>query len=208
MTVQIIEIDLIIAVATQDSVPLTPRTFVWCRHKMDESDMNWRSASIGMRLETSIFLDIVRFCAALVVAFDHLGDYTIGVFWPIGALGPQAVDVFFVLSGYVIAYAVSNRERSFTLYAVARCARLYSVVLPTLIISFVLGAAGTSLRPEVQWGDTSLVAYFRCLLFTNQYGSRTLRPGIMALFGHSATKSGTIRFLLQRTSATDSGALR
>jgi hypothetical protein len=47
---------------------------------MEESDLNWRSVSIGMRLETSIFLDIVRFCAALVVAFDHLGDYTIGVF--------------------------------------------------------------------------------------------------------------------------------
>jgi peptidoglycan/LPS O-acetylase OafA/YrhL len=130
-----------------------------------------------MSLETSIFLDVVRFCAALVVAFDHLGDYTIGVFWPIGALGPQAVDVFFVLSGYVIAYAVSNRERSFTQYAVARCARLYSVVLPTLIISFVLGAVGTSLRPEVQWGDTSLVAYFRCLLFTNQLWFSNVTPG-------------------------------
>jgi peptidoglycan/LPS O-acetylase OafA/YrhL len=98
-------------------------------------------------------------------------------FWPIGALGPQAVDVFFVLSGYVIAYAVSNRERSFTQYAVARCAKLYSVVLPTLIISFVLGAAGTSLRPEVQWGDTSLVAYFRCLLFTNQLWFSNVTPG-------------------------------
>jgi len=46
-----------------------------------------------------------------------------------------------------------------------------------LIICFVLGAVGTSLRPEVQWGDTSLVAYFRCLLFTNQLWFSNITPG-------------------------------
>lgn len=150
---------------------------MWRCRCMDESGLKTRDAPAGMRPETSVFLDLVRFCAALVVAFDHLGDYTNGLFWQIGSFGPQAVDVFFVLSGYVIAYAVANRESDFTQYAVSRCARLYSVVRPTLIISFVLGIAGTALRPAMHWGDTSLIAYLRCLVFTNQLWFSNVTPG-------------------------------
>ncbi|WP_445145018.1 acyltransferase family protein [Dyella sp. Tek66A03] len=130
-----------------------------------------------MKTETSVFLDIVRFCAALVVAFDHIADYTNGLLWKFGAFGPQAVVVFFVLSGYVIAYAVANRESDLTHYAISRFARLYSVVLPTLIIGFVLGVVGTALRPVVDWGDTSLVSYLRCLLFTNELWFSRITPG-------------------------------
>jgi peptidoglycan/LPS O-acetylase OafA/YrhL len=130
-----------------------------------------------MKTETSVFLDMVRFCAALVVAFDHMADYTNGLLWKFGTFGPQAVDVFFVLSGYVIAYAVANRESDFTRYVVSRFARLYSVVLPTLIIGFVLGIIGTALRPAVDWGDTSLVSYLRCLLFTNELWFSRVTPG-------------------------------
>ncbi len=82
-----------------------------------------------------------------------------------------------VLSGYVIAYAVAHRESDLTRYAVSRCTRLYSVVLPTLTISFVLGIAGTVLQPAVNWGDTSLVAYLRCLLFTNELWFYNVTPG-------------------------------
>ena len=130
-----------------------------------------------MKTETSVFLDMVRFCAALVVAFDHMADYTNGLFWKFGTFGPQAVVVFFVLSGYVIAYAVTNRESDLTQYAVSRFARLYSVVMPTLIIGFVLGIVGTALRPAVDWGDTSLVSYLRCLLFTNELWFSRVTPG-------------------------------
>jgi len=134
-----------------------------------------------MKPETSVFLDLVRFCAALAVACDHIVDYTNGFLWQVGAMigvfGPQAVDVFFVLSGYVIAYAVTNRESDVIQYAVSRCARLYSVVLPALIIAYVLGIIGSMMRPEVNWGDTSLIAYFRCLTFTNQLWLSNLTPG-------------------------------
>ena len=126
---------------------------------------------------TSIFLDLIRFCAALVVALDHLADYTNNLLWQFGSFGAAVVDVFFVLSGYVIAYAVSNHEGDFTRYAVSRFARLYSVVLPALIIGLVLGIAGTALRPTVDWGDTSLITYLRCLLFTNELWFSNLAPG-------------------------------
>lgn len=133
--------------------------------------------SPGMRPETSVFLDLVRFCAALVVAFDNLADYTNGLLWQLGSFGAAAVDVFFVLSGYVIAHAIANRERDFSRYAISRCARLYSVVLPALIIGFVLGTVGTALRPSVEWGDTSLTACVRCLLFTNEIWFSNVTPG-------------------------------
>jgi peptidoglycan/LPS O-acetylase OafA/YrhL len=130
-----------------------------------------------MKSETSVFLDMARFCAALIVAFDHMADYTNGFLWKVEAFGPQAVDVFFVLSGYVIAYAVANRESDLTQYAVSRLARLYSVVLPALIIGFGLGIIGEALRPAVEWGDTSLVSYLRCLLFTNELWFSRVTPG-------------------------------
>ncbi len=130
-----------------------------------------------MKAETSAYLDLVRFCAALVVACDHLADYTGFLFWQVGAFGAPAVDVFFVLSGHVIAYAAANRESSITRYAVSRAARLYSVVVPALVISFVLGAVGKALRPAVNWGDTSLASYLRCLTFTNELWFANVTPG-------------------------------
>ena len=120
---------------------------------MDKSRPLRQVVSSGMRPETSVFLDLVRFCAALVVAFDHLADYTNGLLWQFGSFGAAAVDVFFVLSGYVIAYAVANRERDFSRYAVSRFARLYSVVLPALIIGFVLGIA--ALRCGRKWSGVT-----------------------------------------------------
>jgi peptidoglycan/LPS O-acetylase OafA/YrhL len=58
----------------------------------------------------------------------------------IADLGREAVIAFFVLSGFVIAYSAETKNRSLADYAIARCARLYSVVLPVLLLAFVLAA--------------------------------------------------------------------
>jgi peptidoglycan/LPS O-acetylase OafA/YrhL len=52
-------------------------------------------------------------------------------------LGREAVVVFFVLSGYVIAYTTSVEAASLRQYAAARCARIYSVALPVLLATMV-----------------------------------------------------------------------
>jgi peptidoglycan/LPS O-acetylase OafA/YrhL len=144
---------------------------------MNDFSSNNQTEFANMKPETSVYLDLVRFCAALCVAFDHIADYTETFLWQLGVFGPQAVDVFFVLSGYVIAFATERREISLNQYVINRCARLYSVVAPTLTIGFLLGIIGTKLDPAINWGDTSVLSYLRCLFFTNQIWFFNVAPG-------------------------------
>ena len=52
--------------------------------------------------------------------------------------GHSAVVIFFVLSGYVITYVASERETTLRDYALSRCARIYAVAVPTLLLTIVL----------------------------------------------------------------------
>jgi len=67
-------------------------------------------------------------------------------------LGREAVIAFFVLSGFVIAYSAEQRNPTLRDYAMARCARLYSVVLPVLLLAFVLAGLAERLGVEVGGG--------------------------------------------------------
>ena len=92
-----------------------------------------------MKHGTSLYLDLVRFCAALVVFLEHLRIHTtggFGAFWNyhLHYYGQTAVAVFFALSGYVIAHVLATRERTLLQYSASRFGRLYSVVLPALIL--------------------------------------------------------------------------
>lgn len=88
---------------------------------------------------TSAFLDVLRLVAALTVYIAHTAH-----FWKPAMLGPmqawahQAIIVFFVLSGYVIAYTTRAGGRDARGYTVARLARLYSVVIPALVLTAVV----------------------------------------------------------------------
>jgi peptidoglycan/LPS O-acetylase OafA/YrhL len=95
----------------------------------------------------SLYLDFARFSAALCVVVMHIvmaGLVTpeTGAFIPV--LGREAVIAFFVLSGFVIMYSVDKQRNTFKEYAVARCARIYSVVLPVLLTAFLMGAVVTT----------------------------------------------------------------
>lgn len=124
----------------------------------------------------SLYLDAVRFAAALAVFIAHFTMQRLdgGWLWQLNVYGHQAVTVFFVLSGFVIAHAVDTRERSGRDYAVARIARLASVVLPALLLTALLDAAGRAIRPgdyTLAWGyahDYSLWRFFTGLTFTHQ----------------------------------------
>lgn len=52
----------------------------------------------------SVYLDVLRLCAALLVCFAHLSSFELsaGKFWHTKAYDQFAVMVFFVLSGYVV----------------------------------------------------------------------------------------------------------
>lgn len=107
-----------------------------------------------MSRETSIYLDLLRFLAALAVLLSHVcsQSFSGSFLWPCTKLGAPAVIVFFVLSGFVIAHSVSQPGRTARSYVLARTARIYSVVLPALALTVLLDAVGMQADPSVYAG--------------------------------------------------------
>jgi peptidoglycan/LPS O-acetylase OafA/YrhL len=60
-----------------------------------------------------------------------------GILWPFTYMGSEAVMAFFVLSGFVIAYVADQRETTLQAFAAARLARLYSVIIPAMLLTRV-----------------------------------------------------------------------
>ena len=56
--------------------------------------------------------------------------------------------VFFVLSGYVIAYVTATKERDWVSYSASRLSRVYSVAVPAIVLTLLLDALGRQLYPE------------------------------------------------------------
>ncbi len=102
-------------------------------------------------------LDLIRGFAALAVLGGHLRallfiDYGnlvgtslfVKAFYYFTGFGHQAVVVFFVLSGYLVGGSVLNcKETSFwSRYLVQRLSRLWTVLLPCLILTFIINRVG------------------------------------------------------------------
>jgi len=102
-----------------------------------------------MNPHTSLRLDALRACAALMVFCFHLSylGYS-GRALPteVGRIGVLA---FFVMSGYVIAYVTEHKHIDLRHYMNARCARLFSVTLPALLLTAVCDAFGRTLNPTL-----------------------------------------------------------
>lgn len=133
----------------------------------------------------SAYLDFVRFAAAAVVFLSHAASqpFSGGLFWQVGNFSQEAVVVFFVLSGFVISYTASARDESAKVYFINRTARIYSVVIPALLLTFAADAIGISLHPQLYTDLTDYSADDRAwqmlngLLFTSQIWSNHVRIG-------------------------------
>ena len=140
-----------------------------------------------MRTGTSVYLDLVRFLAALTVFGSHYGTrhFTGGFLYQLTSYGAEAVDVFFVLSGFVIGCATGSRERDARSYAVNRTARLWSVALPALLLTLALDTMGGALRPDMYTTallphyspDFAVWRYAVSALFLHQTWFLTVTPG-------------------------------
>lgn len=120
-----------------------------------------------MRKDVSLWLDGMRATASFLVFVAHLSVF--GVAGPelarfVPELGHDAVVLFFVLSGFVISYTTESRHANLTDYLVARGARLWSVALPALVLTYGLAAlAGhlvTGLQLERDYQLGKLWLYF------------------------------------------------
>lgn len=84
----------------------------------------------------SIYFDLARILAAIIVLLHHVWPLimpTMPLPWP----GHEAVVVFFVLSGYVIAYTVTDPSLRLGAYITHRAARILSVAIPALLLAVV-----------------------------------------------------------------------
>jgi len=131
---------------------------------------------------TSIYLDLVRFLAAVAVLLTHLAykRFTGGLIIEWRTYGNDAVMVFFVLSGYVIAHTVATRDREFRPYLLNRCARLYSVAIPAIVLTLVLDHVGKAISPAMYdgfWyqGSDPLGRVLHALSFTNELWFNSVR---------------------------------
>lgn len=89
----------------------------------------------------SLYLDLLRLIAAILVVLAHFcqhGFVSAAIRPYVPELGREAVVLFFVLSGFVIAYATAEKSVGVRQYIVARCARIFSVAAPILLLAFLL----------------------------------------------------------------------
>lgn len=108
-----------------------------------------------MNRETSLYLDLIRFLASMIVLLGHLSGerFTGGLFWQFSAFMDDAVIVFFVLSGFVIAYTVKQNDSRMESFIINRAARIYSVALPALFLTFILDFFGKNQAPNLYSAD-------------------------------------------------------
>jgi len=100
-----------------------------------------------MRRELSIYLDLTRILAAMLVFTGHADDLTNHMFHSVGNHARGAVAIFFVLSGFVISFVARTREQSTLTYACARAVRIYSVAIPALLVTFLADSIGWKVMP-------------------------------------------------------------
>ncbi|HEY3909961.1 MAG TPA: acyltransferase [Stellaceae bacterium] len=138
-----------------------------------------------MNKSLSIYLDLVRASAALVVFAGHVvllsgcyaGSGGVGCRFAAGLfpfhLAHSAVVLFFVLSGYVITYVAAERETRLRDFAVSRFARIYSVAAPAMVLTlgidlYLMSVGQTSNIPIYQY--SKLWEYFPMFLtFSNNF---------------------------------------
>lgn len=126
-----------------------------------------------MNKQLSIYLDVMRFIAAVLVFVSHVPGFAGGWLWQFAGFGHEAVVIFFVLSGFVIAYVVFERKEGPLKYSVSRLSRIYSVALPALLLTVLLYYIGNALNPDAfislnQKLKDPLVTFISSLFFLNQ----------------------------------------
>ncbi|HEX4155484.1 MAG TPA: acyltransferase family protein [Acidobacteriaceae bacterium] len=95
----------------------------------------------------SVLLDIIRFAAAFAVAATHLPVFVIGPRLLPPQSGNAAVCVFFVLSGFVIRFVTVSRVCTAREYWIDRGSRIYSVVVPALLLTIFFEGAAQLFHP-------------------------------------------------------------
>ncbi len=131
----------------------------------------------------SLLLDVLRFSLCLLVLAGHMSQGWFGGGWPnLMPLADGAVPGFFVLSGFVIRYVTRTRERDGRRYFASRASRIYSVVLPAIVLTAVLDALTRRIDPVLYryvlqpttWRDVPAHVLVNLLFLRESWGHAVL----------------------------------
>ena len=133
---------------------------------------------------SSMVLDLLRLLCSLIVLISH----SLAFANPESRedivpshLAHGCVVIFFVLSGYVIAYTSSSGHRSLAQYTIARFTRLYSIYIPAILVTIVCAILAYSINPEIfneyNRGNNAM-RYLTSILFLNEIWFYSSAPGI------------------------------
>lgn len=134
----------------------------------------------------SLYLDLLRVLAALAVLLSHAAyaRFTDGRWLWLRELnlGSDAVVVFFVLSGLVIAFVAQTKDTTLGGFAFNRATRILSVALPALLLGWALDRIGAAQFPQVYAGPYYAAMplpeqVLRGLTFTNEWAGLEARLG-------------------------------
>ncbi len=139
-----------------------------------------------MNRSFSLYLDFLRCVAALTVFAAHLMHTQFRSFSQETAIAfdyaVDAVMLFFVISGFVIAYAASHRDRHMPAFLFNRLTRLGSVAVPAIALTYLADSIGFAVRPELyskvfKGDDDTLVTLFQGFSLTNEWAWGTAQIG-------------------------------
>lgn len=122
-----------------------------------------RRATYGSR-ENNV--NILRFVAASTVIYYHMAVFLgYGEIMVLGRpLGYVAVDIFFILSGYLIASSWTH-STSFASYLVRRVARIFpALIVVVLVTTFVIGPAFTTLSVSEYFSNPGTWKYLSLIV--------------------------------------------
>lgn len=135
------------------------------------------SRAVFITPSLSILLDAVRAVAALLVLGGHMVQKEIytGPYPFSATMQHNAVIVFFVLSGLVIAHSVTSRNYTLKEYAIARAARimpvaLFAVAFGTVLYAALVARGFASPVPASPYGELSVSAVVLPALFLSESG--------------------------------------
>jgi len=142
-----------------------------------------KNAPSGINTSVSFLLDACRILAALIVLVFHAYEQWFPKLCSadsvIAKSAHTAVVVFFVISGYVIAFSTSAFNRGALQYANARLTKLSSIVIPALIVTAICQIAIYFLNKDLYVTYTRSHSFIRYLisgLFSNELWFNSSAP--------------------------------
>tara|TARA_Y100001956_G_scaffold65634_1_gene66715 strand:+ start:5465 stop:6508 length:1044 start_codon:yes stop_codon:yes gene_type:complete len=117
-----------------------------------------------MSRDWSLFLDTLRLFAAIIVVHSHIVSGSMVTLEHTLEFGREAVVIFFVMSGYVIAYTSDKKHEGWRDYLSARVARITSIAYPTLALSFIVAALGIKFSPDMYTDVYQMDGFWKYLI--------------------------------------------